>query len=58
MSEKFFKICGFGRRANHESAIVVKAAVGGQNPPKADGWKFWKSPKDCTAITAAGFASS
>lgn len=31
MLEKSFKISGFGRWADHESAIVVIAAVGGQN---------------------------
>jgi hypothetical protein len=31
MSEKFFNVGGFGGRAAHESAIVVKATIGGEN---------------------------
>ena len=31
MSEKFFKLCGFGGRTDHESAVVVKATIGGEN---------------------------
>jgi hypothetical protein len=31
MPEMFFKIGGFGRRADYESTIVVKTTIGGQN---------------------------
>lgn len=31
LPEKFFKLVRFGGRTDHESAVVVKASIGGQN---------------------------